>query len=135
MNLGVGAIIIQNKKILLLLRKTSPENGYWSLPGGKVEAGEDLEIAMKREIYEEIGVKVTHLELVETFTYKVVEDNFECVSNLFKVVTEGKASNVEKDTHERIFWFEIKDLPRNITIPVQYALTYISKNFMENKDE
>lgn len=135
MNHGVGAIIIKNRKILLLLRKESPDKGLWSLPGGQVEVGENLEMAIKREVSEEIGVKVTHAELVESFTYEVVADNFACMSNILKVNIEGKASNVEKNIHEEIFWFDIDALPPNITTPVQRALLYIAKDYLENIDE
>ena len=55
---GVGAVIIENKKILMVRRATEPLKGEWSLPGGVVELGETLADAVKREVREETGFKI-----------------------------------------------------------------------------
>ena len=48
--LCVGAIAIIDGKILLVKRKTEPEIGKWSIPGGHVDIGESLESAVEREL-------------------------------------------------------------------------------------
>ena len=65
--LGVAGLIIENDRILLIERGKEPMKGYWSLPGGLVEVGETLEIAVRREIREETGLEVDILSLVEVF--------------------------------------------------------------------
>lgn len=52
------AIIEKNNQLLLVKRKHDPHQGYWDLPGGFLEVGQNLEAALKAEIKEEIGVGV-----------------------------------------------------------------------------
>ncbi len=55
---GVGAVIIEDGRILLVKRANEPNKGKWSVPGGLVRVGESLIDALKREIQEEIGVEI-----------------------------------------------------------------------------
>ena len=52
---GVGAVVIENGKVLLARRGQPPLQGRWTLPGGMVELGEALEDALRREVLEETG--------------------------------------------------------------------------------
>ncbi len=63
----MGALILQEGRVLLVERAREPMKGYWSLPGGAVETGEALEDAMRREVLEETGLEVDVLGLVEVF--------------------------------------------------------------------
>jgi 8-oxo-dGTP diphosphatase len=56
--LAVSAVIFRDDKVLLLRRAKSPGHGFWSLPGGRVEFGESLHIALAREVDEEAGLKI-----------------------------------------------------------------------------
>lgn len=65
--LGVGALILRGDEILLVERAREPLKGYWSLPGGVVEVGEELEEAIRREVLEETGLEVLPESVVEIF--------------------------------------------------------------------
>jgi 8-oxo-dGTP diphosphatase len=55
---GVGAVVLDGDRVLLVRRGGQPSSGKWSLPGGLVEVGETTEEAARREIMEECGIRV-----------------------------------------------------------------------------
>lgn len=62
---GVGAVVIQQGRVLLVRRASEPMKGRWSLPGGLLELGESLAEGVVREVREETGLEVEVLDLVE----------------------------------------------------------------------
>ena len=62
---GVGAVVIDTDRVLLIKRAHEPLKGQWSLPGGRVELGETLEQAVAREVREETGLDVQVGPIVE----------------------------------------------------------------------
>jgi ADP-ribose pyrophosphatase YjhB (NUDIX family) len=57
--LGVGAIVVDGPRVLLVQRGRAPSLGKWSVPGGLVEVGEAVEAAARREVAEECDLRVT----------------------------------------------------------------------------
>src|SRR3954447_13888558 len=62
---GVGAVVIDADRVLLVRRAQPPLEGHWSLPGGAVEVGETLSSAIQREVFEETGMVVSVGPIVE----------------------------------------------------------------------
>ena len=62
----VGGIVRHGGRLLLVKRGREPARGTWSVPGGRVEAGETDEQATAREVLEETGLRVVVGELVGT---------------------------------------------------------------------
>jgi 8-oxo-dGTP diphosphatase len=63
--LGVGAVVVDEGRVLLVRRGHEPLKGQWSLPGGLLEIGESLTAGVAREVLEETGLIVEPIELIE----------------------------------------------------------------------
>ncbi|WP_085829344.1 NUDIX domain-containing protein [Clostridium massiliodielmoense] len=122
---GVGAVIINEKnQILLLLRNKEPEKGCWSIPGGKVEMFETLEDAIKREIKEEVNLDIEIVKLLTVTNHIIVKENTHWVAPTFLVkIINGQVKNVEPQKHRDLRWFSINNLPQNITITTENAIS------------
>ena len=64
---GVGAIIIENEKVLLVKRAHPPLQDQWSIPGGVLEVGEFVREAAIREAREETGLTIEPGELLGVY--------------------------------------------------------------------
>lgn len=64
---GVGGVVIENGRALLVRRGSEPLRGQWSIPGGTLELGESLQQGVARELLEETGLEVRVLETIEVF--------------------------------------------------------------------
>lgn len=65
---GVGALVTQENKVLLIRRKMEPERGKWSIPAGFLDHGEDPQETAEREVFEETGLRVRIINLLDVFT-------------------------------------------------------------------
>jgi len=65
--IGVGAVIVDAGRVLLVCRATEPLKGEWSVPGGMLELGEKLRDGVRREAMEETGLEVEPGELLDVF--------------------------------------------------------------------
>src|SRR6185437_4567001 len=71
---GVGAIIVENGRVLLVKRGKAPLLGEWSIPGGMLELGETLRQGAEREALEETGLVVRATELLGVFDRIVLDE-------------------------------------------------------------
>src|SRR5215472_2462333 len=72
--IGVGGVIVDRGRTVLIRRGTEPLLGQWSIPGGTIEIGETIEEAVGREMREETGLEVRVLELIELFDRIYLQD-------------------------------------------------------------
>jgi 8-oxo-dGTP diphosphatase len=64
---GIGGVVIENDRVLLIRRGTEPLLGQWSIPGGTLELAESLQEGVARELLEETGLEVRVLDLIDAF--------------------------------------------------------------------
>lgn len=106
----VGAVITDKGKVLLLER---PENdfmgGIFELPSGKVEEGEDLITALKREVKEETGLEVKEIiKKLESFDYKSKSGKKTRQFNF--LVSVKSVEKIRLSEHSSCAWVSKKDL-------------------------
>src|SRR5579862_2513364 len=65
--IGVGGVVVDDGRALLIRRAGPPLQGEWSIPGGLLEVGETIEQGIARELEEETGLDVRVVELIEVF--------------------------------------------------------------------
>jgi 8-oxo-dGTP diphosphatase len=65
--IGVGAVIVDRDRVLLVRRATEPLKGEWSVPGGMLELGEKLRDGVRREVLEETGLHVEPGDVLDVF--------------------------------------------------------------------
>jgi 8-oxo-dGTP diphosphatase len=101
--LGVGAVILESGRVLLIKRGQEPLKGHWSLPGGVVELGETLVAALGREVREETGLEVhigpvvDVLDIVERDADGSIQYHFVVVDYLCRPVTHALRCGSDAD--------------------------------------
>lgn len=123
---GVGVVLLRDRKILLCRRLKEPEAGFWNIPGGKVDFMEKAEDAARRETAEETGLTVGSLRLlcVDEQIFHDIQHHW--VSLLY--VTEdfsGDARILEPTKHDGLEWFALDALPENLSRFVKSAVLYL----------
>jgi 8-oxo-dGTP diphosphatase len=112
--LGVGALILDGGRVLLVERAKPPLAGYWSLPGGGVETGERLEDALIREVFEETGLRVTCNSIATVFERIMPDGSGVCEYHYVLIDFYCRIEGGELrpgDDSKSVQWFDIETLP------------------------
>ena len=114
---AVGAVVQDDAgRILLILRGTEPAKGCWSLPGGRVEAGETHEEAVVREVAEETGLPVRVVREVGT-VHRDAPGGGTYVIRDFLVVPIGELEPRAGDDADDARWVRSQELAALRTSP------------------
>jgi 8-oxo-dGTP diphosphatase len=90
--IGVGGLLFNRQnQVLLIKRGKPPAQDFWSVPGGKLEAGEGLVECCRREFREETGLEVDVLSLIAVVERRI--ENFHYVIVDFLVELRGDCTN------------------------------------------
>ena len=136
-NLYALALLFNADNKIVLVRRfgTSFDNGNYGLVGGKVEAGETARQAIRREVYEEVGLDIPEhsFTLVHTFHRKGTET--ELVSLCFKADIAGmEPYNKEPEKHDDMRFFALSHLPENMVSAHKRAATCFLQHITYSED-
>lgn len=95
-------IIIKDSEVLVAKRGIEPFKGKYDFPGGFLNYGERAEDAAKREMQEEVGIKIDGLKLIESYTHEYVENT--SVSDYIFVTKTWSGEMKAKDDVEELSW-------------------------------
>ncbi len=109
--LGVSGIVFnQHKQILLIRRNQPPAMGLWSIPGGKLEAGESLVEACRREINEETGLDTVVKQIVAVVERRVEGFHYVIIDYLALLANEKNRQPVAKSDVSEARWVSLDQL-------------------------
>ena len=114
----VAAVIFQDGKVFATQRGYGPYKDGWEFPGGKIEAGESPEDALRREIHEELETDIQVGELIDTIEYDYPDFHLSMKCYVCEILS-GNPHLVE---HEAARWLttdqldSVEWLPADITL-------------------
>ena len=108
-------LLERDGKVLLARRKFEPRRGFWDIPGGFLEEGEEPLHGLRREFLEETGIEVEPLELIGTHV-EPYDDHY--VLGLTWLV-RGEGEPRPADDAEELRWFGPGELPEEMAFPHQ----------------
>ena len=132
--LYVGIILQRNNEIFLIQRaNTNWMSGYWNFPGGLVEKNETIRQAACREATEEIGVAILPQDFMVAHVLHVHknETNIQDIIGIYFKTQKwsGQAANNELEKIIAAQWFDINNLPSNITEHALLAIDGLKREY------
>jgi mutator protein MutT len=104
----VGAVAVDDDRLLLVRRGEGPAQGAWAIPGGRVEAGETLAEAVVRELAEETGLEAVCGDLVD-WVERIGADHHFLIFDFWVTVLDPKDPVAGDDAAEAA-WVPLTDV-------------------------
>lgn len=140
-SIAVGIVFNQHQQVLIAKRNDKQHlAGHWEFPGGKLERGESFKLALRRELFEEIGIELTSaIKILETHhTYDELNLNFQ----FFKVA--HYLGDITPEENQQLRWVNLEELSSinfpsankavidALTLPSHYMIAdeYVSGSFI-----
>lgn len=108
--IAIGAIVIHDDALLMVQRAHDPGKGLWSLPGGRVEQGEYLADALRREVLEETGLTVEIGELAGIL--EVPGDDLHYVILDYHATVAGDPAPTAGTDASEVRWVPLRDVAK-----------------------
>lgn len=126
--LSVKVVVLDEKDQVLLLKRSMSSKGNqgkWDFPGGKVDSGEDFEVALLREVTEETGLGISLKRLLAT------SESESQVARVIYLIMEGRTEPGQvqlSSEHDDFIW-----VPRRNLAEMEMAVQF--KEFAKSYSE
>jgi len=120
------------EKILLIKRRTVPFKGYWALPGGRAEQGEEVEQTIIREVKEETGLDVVMVRKVGEYHEQGVQAGveYDYYPACFLVKVVGGEIEKQQSEIEDIQLFSFDDIPK----PLAFVHNQMVNDYLASRE-
>jgi 8-oxo-dGTP diphosphatase len=105
----VGAVVVEDGRLLLIRRGRGPAQGEWSVPGGRVEGGELLAEAVVRELAEETGLEGVCGELIG-WVERLGDDYHFVILDFAVTLLDPEVEPVAGDDAQEVAWVPLHDV-------------------------
>jgi 8-oxo-dGTP diphosphatase len=105
----VGAVVVEDGRLLLIRRGRGPAQGEWSVPGGRVERGELLAEAVVRELAEETGLEGVCGELIG-WVERIGDDHHFVILDFAVTLLDPEAQPVAGDDALEVAWVPLHEV-------------------------
>ena len=139
---GFGIMLLKDGKILLGKRNDDPTKadsalsgeGTWTMPGGKLEYGEQFEAGARRELAEETGMTLNWAKVICVENCIGAKAHFVTIGILAEDFS-GEPRVMEPDEITEWKWFELDNLPGKLFLPSKYIIErYKDNTFYKTND-
>ena len=120
-DVSIGIIFNETGKVLLSLRNKSILADYWEFPGGKREENEDLEGALKRELFEEINIKIIKYVLIYRKHVKINNTFYKL--NFYRII--DYMGELRANENQELLWLEPEKLNTINLLKTNYEIAKI----------
>jgi 8-oxo-dGTP diphosphatase len=122
---AVAVVIKKNDQILLVQRMFNPKKGYWTLPSGFVDAGEDPKLAAERECLEETDLVISNLQLVDVI-FSQEHPRGASILIIYQANVESGVLRAGDDANQAAY-FDVHNLPPLAFISTRQILESLYK--------
>jgi 8-oxo-dGTP diphosphatase len=106
---AVGAVALLDDALLLVRRGRGPAAGEWSVPGGRVERGETVHMAVVRELFEETGLEVV-VDRFLGWVERIDEEYHFVILDFAVTVLDASVAAVAGDDAAEVAWVPLHEL-------------------------